>query len=871
MKSTSCRFCWSVLLLLASPVLARAASTLNFPRLSFENDRYTGIAIVNPSSSDAVVTLTAYGPGGERLAGSGFTNPAQITIRARQQVAKLTTEMFGTGLSAATVGWFQATSPADGLTGFFLFLDGAVTFLDGADLPPSSLRLTFQQVRIADGATTELDVVNPSATAANVQVQLVSAGSPSITKTFTLPAKGTNRMDAAAFFGTAAVSAGAYVLVQSDVELAGIEFVKDPRGDLLGLNARLTSERLNRLVFPQLAVLGDYKTELGVINYATSSVILTITAFQPNGKVYAAPSLRTNPVTRTLAAGASLREDVETLFGFTGSGTLTGWLEVTSSSQSINGYLSYGIGSTGALAAVASAAQGRTRALFSHIATSGYFTGVAVLNPSTLAANFRLVAMKPTGEVLGSYDGVLQPGERIAKLVGTPELIPEAANQNGGLVWVKSDVPVFLASIFGSTQVLANVPPQDAPDSYAPDTGLPVLRVRPALAVVRPSGMQAFSVEGTTGSYQWKVDGTPGGQPSTGRINTAGIFTAPATVPPQQVVTVASETDRQAAAASVDVIEKSTVIGEVNVVQSVVYLESLRKLYSIEFEAASGGFLRAGGVLAPERGDSKVDEVSLGGARNVIVRYSGENIAKILTYRGIDRRDYLLMSGQIGGRIIRLDPVTRQSRDVVTGLKEPSAMVFDPATGDLVVAERDKITTVARSVLDTGLSSASPAPANDPTLLAPISIAGVRGLVVNRCNGKLYMTLATDGLLVEYDPATGKSRNVMSGLRDPGALLAIYRKGGSCPDAFHLLMSENGNYRTLLVTSLDGAFTRWLEIPVTDLSFLPSGNPFTTKAGIVIGESTPASSPYDSASGYVTIVPLGLYDSEPPNPVVPVP
>jgi len=198
-------------------------------------------------------------------------------------------------------------------------------------------------------------------------------------------------------------------------------------------------------------------------------------------------------------------------------------------------------------------------------------------------------------------------------------------------------------------------------------------------------------------------------------------------------------------------------------------------------------------------------------------------------------------------------------------------MVFDPATGDLLVAEKDKITTVARSVLDTGLSTASPAHAQDGVPLAPISIGGVRGLVVNRCNAKLYMTVAADGLLVEYDPATGKSRNVMSGLRDPGALLAIYRTGGSCPDAFHLLVSENGNYRTLLVTSQDGAFTRWLEIPVTDLSFLPSGNPFTTKAGILIGESTPASSPYDSASGFVTVVPLGLYDAEPPNPVVPVP
>src|SRR5262249_9393038 len=84
-------------------------------------------------------------------------------------------------------------------------------------------------------------------------------------------------------------------------------------------------------------------------------------------------------------------------------------------------------------------------------------------------------------------------------------------------------------------------------------------------------------------------------------------------------------------------------------VQSVVYLDSLRKLYSLEFEAASGGFLRAGGVLAPERGDSKVDEISLGGARNIIARFSGENLGKGLTYRGIDKRDYLLVGARSAG------------------------------------------------------------------------------------------------------------------------------------------------------------------------------------------------------------------------------
>ena len=72
---------------------ARAASTLNFPRLALEKDRYTGIAIVNPTAQDAAVTLTAYGAAGERLSGPGFVNPVQLTIKANQQTARLTSEL----------------------------------------------------------------------------------------------------------------------------------------------------------------------------------------------------------------------------------------------------------------------------------------------------------------------------------------------------------------------------------------------------------------------------------------------------------------------------------------------------------------------------------------------------------------------------------------------------------------------------------------------------------------------------------------------------------------------------------------------------------------------------------------------------------
>ena len=70
---------------LSLPTL-QAQSTLNFPRLSFETDALTGLAIVNPADTDAVVNFTAYGADGQPIA--GVTNPEPVTILAGQQFAK---------------------------------------------------------------------------------------------------------------------------------------------------------------------------------------------------------------------------------------------------------------------------------------------------------------------------------------------------------------------------------------------------------------------------------------------------------------------------------------------------------------------------------------------------------------------------------------------------------------------------------------------------------------------------------------------------------------------------------------------------------------------------------------------------------------
>ena len=133
------------------PPSLRAESVLNFPRLSFAQDLLTGVAISNPTEKDALLTLTAYGAYGQLVEGPDIRNPIEISVNRREQRSMLTSELFGPGIDATTVGWFQATSSVADLTGFFLYMNGSMTRFDGADLPSSAKETVFNQIRVGPG------------------------------------------------------------------------------------------------------------------------------------------------------------------------------------------------------------------------------------------------------------------------------------------------------------------------------------------------------------------------------------------------------------------------------------------------------------------------------------------------------------------------------------------------------------------------------------------------------------------------------------------------------------------------------------------------------------------------------------------------
>ena len=846
----------------------QASSTLNFPRLSFEDNTITGVAIVNPSADTAEVTITSYGSNGELLSGTGITNPISVSISAEEQYSRLTAELFGEGLDPGTVSWFQATSSTNGLTGFFLFLNAPpFVIFDGADLPISALDIVFQQVRLEAGYSTELNLLNPGSASANLELELIRTTDSPVTAILSLAAKGATRLDVADFFGVSA-SSPAYVTVSSDVPIAGFELVHAPDGDLVGLNARSSEEQLTRLYFPQVAVLGDFETQVGVVNPSTQAVILTLSAFEPGGSLYGTEHLQNNPVTRSLAPGEILEEDLESLFGFAGQATLDGWLQVESSSEAITGYLTYRLPDLGAAATVTPNRQGQTRAIFSHIATvDGLFTGVAVLNSGQTAANLLILAITPTGDILGSFSTVLQPRERLSKLI--TELIPEAENQPGGLIFVHSDQPVHLTSLFGTSvlSVLSNIPPQVSPDSYRPDAQLQTLEVTPPLAVLQPDGSQTFQAEGATGSVSWLVNGMVGGEASTGTITPTGNYTAPPAVPDPRTVTISAQAGAQTSGASVDVLDKQNLLTSPSVVQSVVYLGSLEKLYTSELTLL--GSLQAGprpSDSAPHQAaeESEIFEVSVGGAKTSLRSFAGEEIAKMIDFGASNGQELLLLAAKTSGRVIRLDPVTGAMQEVATDLDAPNSLVIDPVSGDLLVAEQSRVSQIPRFQLETGLAARAPYPAPSfESFVELFETDGADGIAVDQCTGDIYFSQRQSGQIVRYRRIKELLETVLSERQDPTQLLGVHRRGVSCPHSFELLFIERARDQVSLFLPGRGLARFWVDAGgARDVAFLPRESPFVTRETILLAEDQ-----VEGSAVFGVDVPE-LYDQETDNPSV---
>ena len=815
-----------------------------------------GVVIVNPGGVDAAVVITAYGTGG------GILSSGQAVVPAGQRLGFLTSALLP-NLDPGVEGWFQAVSDVSGLTGFFLFLNSDPSELDGADLPIRDRDIVFNKIQIEGDLSTELNIVNPGSTSIQVNLTLIGAANP-VEKVLNLAALGSARFDVATFFGVNEVAPGAYVVVNAPTDVFGFEFIQRQGADLQGLNARSAEEFLNTLYFAQMAVLGPFEAELGLVNYSSQPVIVVATAHRPDGSLFIEETQR-NPVTIALGPGGSDNRDLESLFGFQGDEVLEGWLEVTANTEAINGQLTYRVVDSGAAAAVAVVPQGSKASIFAHVATTlGFFTGLAVLNAAALPATVEIAVLDSEGVFVGGFTTVLNPGVRISQLI--TELVPESADLAGGFIWLRSNVPLFLSALFGSVRgdVLANVPAQDVSQVFDPTGGALEIKINPPLAVLSPTNAQGFSVQGGSGAVAWAVNDIPGGSAQFGTISGTGVYTAPAIVVPDLPITVSARTGNQSAAAGVDLISEQELVGDLGIVQSVAYLGGLDRLYAAEltFLAEPARRRRPLGFL-----ESSVIDITPPETRIQIAGLD-DTITQMIAFLARDGREYLLFCASESGTVHRLDPISGETTIVASGLNSPEAIAFDEFSENLLVAELDQISTISRSTLEQGLSQAPVATEDDASRVSTselIPSEGVGGVQVDRCNGNIYFSVTESGEVLSYNRANGSISPLASGLEQPEQLLLLYRRGMTCPDSSHLFVVE-ADQVSLIVPGTGQLIRPWLETdgnPVA-LVFIPAESSFSDQDGLLV---TVQDADTSTAEGVILFLP-DLYGPGPVNPPV---
>ena len=144
----------ALIIAVALPVQGQTADSY-VPALQASDGADLGIALVNPTLTEAKVTLTARSYSGALIQSVGITNPVTLTLPASGQIALRAPELFGTGI-AGQAGWVEISASTPAVKGFFLAFDSGLSFIDGAEFARPARRLVFPKVSTGVSSPTRL-------------------------------------------------------------------------------------------------------------------------------------------------------------------------------------------------------------------------------------------------------------------------------------------------------------------------------------------------------------------------------------------------------------------------------------------------------------------------------------------------------------------------------------------------------------------------------------------------------------------------------------------------------------------------------------------------------------------------------------------
>jgi hypothetical protein len=431
-----------------------------FPWLAFEPGASTaGIALVNPTSETVTAQLTGYDTSGNLIGVS-----TSIKVASQGQIAFQADALLG--LTRTANAWVKAEFSNPGMHGLFLsqlYPSGNLTGLDGSPMvTTTTVDGIIPRAKTTGGYATQLAVSNPGDTVVNVTISGYSGTAAYNGGAYTLPARGCLYLDVAALFKSAAFDG--YLRLRSSGGIIGNALIRYGTESLSSANLVPVSQAAIQLYAPHVTRIRDlYYSEISLVNPAENAAAATVSLFNSDGTSMAAPLQVSVPAGQML----TLRNEE---LGLPSSASADGWILVKSSAGSpLIGSLTIGNPVDGHYESLLPLQTAGSREFYFGQVANGtvsginYWTGVAVLNTSSLPAQVTFRVYRSDGELNGNEATVtLLPGRKYVGLLSQLPGIGTLTVQSSGYLYIYATEPVFAFELFGDSgnTFLSAVPSQ---------------------------------------------------------------------------------------------------------------------------------------------------------------------------------------------------------------------------------------------------------------------------------------------------------------------------------------------------------------------------------------------------------------------------
>ncbi|PYS48516.1 MAG: hypothetical protein DMG13_25425 [Acidobacteria bacterium] len=441
-----------VSLILSLP--AAAQSVLNFARTPVNGRFKTGLTVTNPTPNYADVQFTFYGFDGNPVS-SGLVNPVRYRIAPKGQISMLATDIFA---ASKIDGWVQATSPASGLIGSYISGD----FASKAEASEASPALTSQVIPIIPIIRndqinkTDLLVLNPGTANSNVTITFfTSRGEEAGTVTRSIASHAAVSLRPSTIVSPA-VSGNLSARISSSVPVAAVAAIE--RDDALMFAGGQAFDQLATVrITPHFISGNGFNPVLILTNPNASPIVVTVTLFsETGGAVHASfngPSSRDFLV----PANGSISVDTRNITGLLFVPSVNGWLRVDSPNVVLSGVLILDEGqSTTAIPLQTSPMDRMIYSLLSEVEAP--LSRLVLVNTSAVQAGLDISLVNQDGTTTAQTAMTIPARSKFSSLIR--DLLPQAAGQDGGYVFIRSSVALYGIEILGDagTRSLASLP-----------------------------------------------------------------------------------------------------------------------------------------------------------------------------------------------------------------------------------------------------------------------------------------------------------------------------------------------------------------------------------------------------------------------------